>query len=171
VSAINLLPPWLIEKQRIRRLAIRLAAAQGVIFFVLTLVSWLMTVSVEKASLSAETLVFMLADERFAETDRIAEQINVFNAQTDLYDLLPQKIFEPVWLDEINASLPMGTTLSDIHITDRDIALSCRAYDWNAAESYRDALLGSGYFNEARFGKFFISDGIIHFELNLWAGP
>ena len=169
MPGINLLPPWLIEKQRARRLVFWLACTQGVIIIMLALVFWLLLHSVEQKNILNNSIERLLMDERFTEPDRIAELLNA-QFENDMVFPVELSPFSVEWLTEINKQRPEHIELTGIEINGPFITLLCLAGNWDDASFYRDALLDSDGFAEARFGMFTVmDDGFIHFELNLWA--
>jgi Tfp pilus assembly protein PilN len=176
---MNLLPPWVVRKQTIRRWAFKLAGVQIVIAFIITAGFLLLAFSLGRAEQRSDALARNLLDTRYAEPDRVAALLAQAKSQSgqqaEFINSVNPSAFDYAWLAGINGALPGGAAITEIIIDGARITLSCAAADWLCAADYRNALLETGLFSRVRFGAFARTEGGgVRYELFAYpceAGP
>lgn len=172
MRTMNLLPAWVVEKRRRRRLLIRLTAIEAVIFFLCVLSVYAANTTVRHIWQRSAALDTLLKDSRYEEADRIADEVKaaalLLETRLSMGAALPEEHFDYTYLNCISVNIPLGVTILVIEMTETHATLTAETHDLRLIERHRTWLTGDNGFASARLGPVRLTDdGAYRYVLEL----
>lgn len=173
MNELNLMPVWAVQKQQRRRVGIRLAAVEAVIFSLLSLMAGVLLYNTASAQRRVDLLESAMRGDYYDEADLAAEALQASEANAEArrnaLDILTPGLFEYAWLAAVSEAVPSGAQLTEIDMRGTDITVIAIADDFGLAEQHRLALAGQELFAWIRLGPA-VRDGDGHIRYTLRLG-
>ena len=160
---MNLLPPDIIRQRKLYTHCIRLAVIQAVIFLLLILSVWALTLTIGLRETYAIALSMQLQDERFVKSEALVlalrEHSAIEAAQQTITDWLALPVFNAERLEMIQETLPAGVQLFNVDIDSHEATLTFYTEDLSLVDLHRDAWISTGLASRVQLVSASVADG------------
>ena len=171
MTTINLLPQWVAERKKSRRLIISLAILQLAVFLCIGAAIFLMQNWQQQAVERSATLHQNLAahDETPALLAAELEQARLMARYFDEFILHHSPIqFQTVWVEAILQTLPYNAHLQNFNFSRTEIIVVGEIGDIANIELHRQGLLDSGLFEDVQIGRMsLLGSGMFSYALHI----
>ena len=145
---MNLLPPEIINRRKFYAQCKKLAAIQAVIFLSFVLIVLGLELIIELADARYAELNMLMADDRFVESERVAQVLREHRAQGVAQQAAATWLELPVFnikrLEMVKETLPQGVELLHMEMDEFGAILTNYTINLSLADIHRDAWMATG---------------------------